>query len=72
MTGECYGLMCPQCLCADFRVRSDDIDADGGFIGDPEVKCMRCDAVLRMSELIPIESTSGHTIHMMREGGDSE
>jgi len=65
MTGDSYGLVCPQCLCAHLRIRSDDIDADGGFIGDPEAICTGCGAVLHVSDLIPVESTSGHTIHMI-------
>ena len=64
-----YGLVCPQCLCPHMRILSDDVDADGQFIGDPEATCVDCGAVLHVSDLIPVESTSGHTIHMI--GGDT-
>jgi hypothetical protein len=60
-----YGLVCPQCLGDHLRILKDDIDADGGFIGDPEATCDHCGAVLHVSDLIPVESTSGHTIHLV-------
>ena len=64
-----YKLVCPQCGSDRLGIQPDDVDADDGFIGDPEVVCVVCWAVLHMSDLVPSASSIGHTLHMI--GGDA-
>ena len=47
-------------------VLSDDIDADENAIGDPRVICITCHAVMRLSDMVPAETSDGQTLHMAR------
>jgi hypothetical protein len=62
---QLYRLVCPHCGGSELVIRKDDMEEDE-FIGDPLVGCLKCQAMLHLSALVPEESSYGQILHIER------
>ena len=67
-----YRLTCPHCGSDEILVKQEHLDAQGCFIGNPKVGCMKCKNLFHVSDLEPSEpgDTVPRTLHAVK-GGES-
>ena len=65
---QLYRLVCPHCGGSELVIRTEDMEEDE-FIGDPIVGCLKCQGMMRLSQLVAEESSHGQTLHIMKGEG---